>query len=195
MRRAVIACFLLALVALTAVAREKKAAKPEDLMNPLLSPRYALWLLGPISRLATKDEIQGYVSLVSDTEAEAFIAGFWAKRDPEPQYEGNSLLERFEERVREADKRFAEAGVAGRQTDRGITFVLYGPPAEERFDIAEHPDDPPVLVWTYAADAPLGLDGKKPERAVRFIKRGDLTQFFKPNLKPAKPRFGLSDPP
>lgn len=195
MRRIAFSFLLLAIVAFAAVAKEKKPTKPEDLMNPLLSPRLALWLLGPVSRLATEVEIKRYVALRADDEAQAFIAEFWARRDPDPQYEGNSLLERFDERLREADKKFAEAGVPGRQTDRGITYVLYGPPAAERFDIAEHPDDPAVLIWSYPADAPKGLDGKAPERQIRFIKRGDLTQFFKPNLKPAKPRFGLSDPP
>lgn len=188
--RRLLALAALCLFALApALAKERKAPKPEDLMNPLLSPQYALWLLGPVSRLATKEEIERYTRLGSDDEAKGFIADFWQRRDPDPNYEGNSLLERFEERMAEADKKFREASLPGRRTDRGTIFVLYGAPAEERFDIAEHPDDPPVLVWTYPGDAPKGLDGKPPERAYRFIKRGDLTTFFTPNLKPARPRF------
>lgn len=187
---AALLCFALAPAV---AAKDRKAPKAEDLMNPLLSPQYALWLLGPVSRLASKEEIESYLRLGSDEEAKAFVAAFWQRRDPDPNYEGNSLLERFTERLAEANKKFGEASLPGSRTDRGTIYVLYGAPAEERFDIAEHPDDPPVLVWTYPGDAPKGLDGKRPERAYRFIKRGDLTTFFTPNLKPVRPR--LEDPP
>lgn len=197
MRRAsaLLAWALLATLALAASAKERKSERLEDLMNPLLGPDYSLWLVGPISRLATREEIGRFQRLASDAEAKAFVEEFWAKRDPDPEYEGNSLREKFEERAREADRKLGEAGAPGRRSDRGTVFILYGPPAEEKFDISEHPDDPPILVWSYPAGAPKGLDGKPPERAYRFIKRGDLTVFFTPNMKPPRPRLDRPGPP
>lgn len=190
-----LALCLVASLALAASAKERKSERLEDLMNPLLGPDYSLWLAGPVARLATRDEVDRFKRLASDAEAKAFVDQFWQSRDPDPEYEGNSLRERFEERSREADRKFGEGGVPGRRSDRGTVFILYGPPEEEKFDIAEHPDDPPVLVWTYPVDAPKGLDGKPPERAYRFIRRGDLTVFFTPNLRPPRPRLDRPGPP
>src|SRR5262245_25437857 len=101
-------CFLVA--AAPAFAKERKSERLEDLMNPLLGPDYSLWLVGPIGRLATRDDVERFKRLTSDAEAAAFIEQFWASRDPDPQYEGNSLRERFEERAREADRKFGESG-------------------------------------------------------------------------------------
>jgi GWxTD domain-containing protein len=189
MRRLLALSALLLLLPLVAEAKTKKSDRVEDLMNPLLSPDYALWLVGPVARLATASEVERFTQLTDDEQAKAFVEEFWQRRDPDPQYSGNGLRERFEERLPTADKLYTEAGTPGRRTDRGTLFVLYGAPAVERFDIAEHPDDPPVLIWEYPADAPKGLDGKRPERSYRFIKRGDLTQLFTPNFRPPRPRF------
>mgnify|MGYP000891457270 CR=1 FL=1 len=173
-----------------AVAAAKKSYALEDLMNPLLSPELALWLVGPISRLATDQEIKDFGKLTSDEAARAFVEEFWKRRDRDPAYEGNALREKFEERSKEADRLFTESGVPGHRTDRGAVFVLYGPPAKEEFKLSEHPDDPATLVWNYAADSAPGLDGKKPEKRYQFIRRGELTVFFTPNLRPPRPRPG-----
>jgi GWxTD domain-containing protein len=194
---AVFALAVLAGVVLAPVAgaRGHKEASVEELMNPLLGPAYALWLVGPIARLATSDEIAAYGRLTDDAAARAFIDEFWTRRDPEPAYPGNPARELFEGRAADADHRFAEAGIPGRRTDRGIVFVLYGAPEKEEFDISQHPDDPPILVWRYPADAAKGLDGKRPERFYRFIKRGEVTTFYTPNTRPPRPRPDRLDRP
>lgn len=189
--------FLLMLVVLASGglnAERRKPVKSEDLFNPLLGPEYALFLVGAVSRIATKAEIEAFLRLTDDAAAKVFVDEFWAKRDPEPAYEGNPLRELFEERTREADRRFSEAGVPGRRTDRGATLILYGAPSEIRYDIAEHPDDPPIEVWLYEADSKAGIDGKKPERQFRFIKRGELTAFFTTNIRPPRPRLQPGPP-
>ncbi len=179
---------LLALLLVPALAAARKAKQPEDLLNPLLSADYALWLVGPVSRLATPEEVEAFLALRDDAAARAFVDAFWQRRDPDPDHPGNALREVFEERLVEADRRFTEAGVPGRRSDRGTVFVLYGAPGEERFEVADHPDDPAVLEWTYPAEAPRGLDGKRPDRRYRFIKRGDVTRFYTPNPRPVRPR-------
>lgn len=185
---AALGLLLLLLAASAAAGKRPKRQSLEELMNPLLSPQHALWLAGPISWMASEEEIGAYTRLTEDSQAEAFIEEFWRRRDPEPRYPRNPARELFEERAAEADRLFREAGIPGRRTDRGTIYVLYGPPAEEDYEISQHPDDPPTLIWKYPADAPEGLDGERPERFYRFIKREELTTFYTPNTRPPKRR-------
>jgi GWxTD domain-containing protein len=147
-----------------------------DLTNPALGPEYAQWLIGPISFLATTEEVPAYLALKDDRAAEEFIAHFWARRNPgnRPQ---NALREAFEARGAEADRRFGEAGYEGRRTDRGTIHVIYGAPKKIEFEVAPNSGQP-IEVWTYGADATAGLNGRKPSPIYRFMKRGDLTVFY-----------------
>lgn len=163
---------------------------PGELTNPRLGPAYAQWLVGPISRLASREEIAGYLALGSDEAAGSFVAEFWKKRDTEPRFpDTNPVRDLFERRAAEADGKLSEGGVAGRRTDRGTIYVLYGAPKEQRFDLPVDPDEPPLEVWTYPADAPVGLDGERPKAAYRFARRGDSTVFYAP--VPHRPRPAL----
>jgi len=150
-----------------------------DLTNPFLGPEYSGWLIGPVARLAKPDEIKAYLALHDDGEAAPFIQRFWERRNPNPSH-GNPLLARFEERADVADKKYSEAGVLGRRTDRGTIFILYGPPAKGGFEVARRPADPPIEVWQYGANAPAGLGGMHPDPFYRFTKRGDLTVLYIP---------------
>lgn len=150
-----------------------------DLTNPFLGPDYSAWLIGPVARLAKPDEIKAYLALHDDGEAAAFIQRFWERRNSHPG-QGNQLLARFEERAEIADKKYSEAGVLGRRTDRGTIFILYGPPARGGFEVAKRPADPPIEVWQYGASVPAGLDGRQPDSFYRFAKRGDLTVLYIP---------------
>ena len=151
-----------------------------DLTNPFLGPEQSGWLIGPVARIATPAEIQAYLALTDNAQADAFIEQFWAKRDPNPQVPGNAILENFQERSAEADRLYSEAGFRGRRTDRGAVFILYGAPAEVDFEIAPSRGEAPIEAWKYAPDAPAGLDGRKPSPLYRFIKRGDLTVTYVP---------------
>ena len=162
-----------------------------DLTNPFLGPDYSAWLIGPVARIARPDEIKTYLALHDDGEAAAFIQQFWERRNPKPG-QPNPLLARFEERSEVADKKYSEAGLLGRRTDRGTIFILYGPPGKGGFEVARRPTDPPIEVWQYAANAPAGLDGRHPDPFYRFTKRGELTVLYIPRpgsepLVPAPP--------
>jgi GWxTD domain-containing protein len=171
------------------------AAKPRrpqrltlaDLTNPFLSPERTGWLIGAVSRLATQEEIDGYLALRDDAQAKAFVDGFWQRRDPDPLIPGNPVREHFEARSAQADKAFGEAGYLGRRTDRGTIFVLYGPPEAVDFEVGRGPSGSPVEKWIYTEKTPSGLDGKRPQGAYRFAKRGDLTVFYLPHLQPRLP--------
>ena len=200
-RRTAAACSTLAmLAALTAqlalLACASGGGAPRsagELTNPFLGPERSSWLVGPIARLATQEELRSFLALQDDAQAEAFIQRFWAQRDPNPNREGNPVQEAFEERAAEADRLFTEAGFRGRGSDRGTVFILYGPPTKTDFEVSPTPQEPPIEAWTYAPTTPAGLDGKRPAGLYRFIKRGDLTVTYVPR-DPRLRRPTLADP-
>lgn len=151
-----------------------------ELINPFLGPTYSQWLVGPISRMASAQEMDAFLALRDDAAAERFIEDFWERRDPAPARPDNPLRTTFDERAAEADRLYAEGGYPGRRTDRGITYVLFGEPEKTDYEISPHPTDPPIEVWFYPADAEAGLSGEQPAPKYRFIKRDELTTFYVP---------------
>jgi GWxTD domain-containing protein len=200
---AALAALLFAAILLTGLAGCSAAsgggiAAMAELTNPSLGPDDSDWLVGPVARLATPDEIKAYLALQDDRAAAAFIQQFWERRRPgkgaahAPPPVDEAL---FEERSAVADKKFSEAGFLGRRTDRGTIFVLYGQPKKGGFEVAAEPNLGSVEVWEYAADAPVGLDGKRPDRTYRFVKRGDLTVFYVRRVEPQRHVLGPGTPP
>ena len=155
------------------------ARASDDLTNLRLGPDYSHWLLGPVARMATEEEIAAYQALTDDLAALEWVEAFWARRDPDPATPVNEARVAFEERVQVADRRFAEAGILGRRTPRGTIHVLYGAPETIEFEIPLEGGDP-VHVWEYPEGAPAGLDGREPNRFYRFRKRGELTRPYAP---------------
>lgn len=165
-----------------AAAMPAAAGRPKqddlELINPLLGPEHSQWLVGPISWMASKKEIDGYLLLTSDEQAEGFIKEFWQSRNPYPERSDNALRREFEERIAEADSQYQEGGLPGYRTPRGTVFVLYGEPEKVDYEVAPDPLDPLIEVWKYGKDAEKGLDGERPDRVYRFIKRGEVTRFY-----------------
>ncbi len=153
--------------------------QPGELTNLRLGPDYSHWLLGPVARMATPEEIEAFRSLEDDYAALELVEAFWARRDPDPATRANEGRQVFERRVQEADRRYGEAGVLGRRTPRGTIHVLYGEPASIDFEIPLD-EGAPIEVWTYSQDAPVGLDGRQPAPVYRFRKQGDLTLPYQP---------------
>jgi GWxTD domain-containing protein len=174
---------IVALLAGACASGDSLGRTAADLTNPFLGPENSSWLIGPIARIATPEEIKAYLALTDEAQAAAFIDSFWNKRNPTPG-KPNPLRKAFDERVLQADHQFSEAGYRGRRTDRGTLYVLYGPPGKTDFDVAPIANGPPLEVWLYAATTPEGLDGKRPNLRYRFIKKGDLTVLYIPGQDP-----------
>lgn len=166
-----------------------------DLTNPFLGPEQSSWLIGPIGRIASPEEVKAYVALTDESQAAQFIDRFWAQRDPNPNKPGNPLREAFDERTAEADRLFTEAGYRGRRTDRGSIFVVYGAPNKTEFEISPSAGESAIEAWTYNATTPAGLDGRKPSFQYRFIKRGDLTVTYIPRGEDPRARLRQGLPP
>ena len=189
MRRLLLVVALLAAGCASGTSPTPTAA---DLNNPNLSPALSQWLVGAISRMVTREEAETFLALRDDAAATAFIEAFWAARDSDPARPGNPFRELFEQREREADRRFSEAGYLGRRTDRGRTFVLFGEPAKIDHELNPREGDPPLERWDYAVEKTIGLNRRRPAPVYRFVKQGDLTVLF---TLPVAQRGALIDPP
>ena len=86
------------------------------------------WAEGPVRHLLSTGQRRDFARL-SDTVARSeFVTSFWRSRDPRPETEENEYRQEFEKRVAFADSRFMQDEVRGSLTDRGMVFILMGPP-------------------------------------------------------------------
>lgn len=81
--------------------------------------------------IITKDESKRWKSLESAADREAFIALFWARRDPTPGTSRNEFREQYLRRLTHADEHYSSARQEGRHSDRGRVHCLLGPPNKE----------------------------------------------------------------
>lgn len=93
--------------------------------------KYRDWDKGPeFSYFATDDEKTAFRKLATDEEAAAFIALFWARRDPDLKTPQNEFKDRVEALVKFADERFGTRGRRGALTERGKVLVVLGFPKQ-----------------------------------------------------------------
>lgn len=105
------------------------------------------------ARLVMSSEESDIFTHLPDAAARrAFIADFWAKRDPLPETPDNEFKATFESRVEYANKRFKEGG-PGYNTDRGRIYIYMGPPdkTEEMFSHQDPEIRGQILWWIYYA--------------------------------------------
>lgn len=88
------------------------------------------WLEEEVAALITEEEIELFRNLESDEERGIFKRIFWIRRDPTPDTRANELKDSFENRLRIVKTQFKEAGREGSATERGLLFLLLGPPLE-----------------------------------------------------------------
>jgi GWxTD domain-containing protein len=78
--------------------------------------------------LLTSDERQAYARLTDPDSQSEYVSQFWKSHDPKPETAENELRIEFERRVAFADSRFTQDETRGAVTDRGMVFILLGPP-------------------------------------------------------------------
>lgn len=88
----------------------------------------ARWAESALRVLMTKEEKGDWVKLDDELGRARFIAAFWQRRNPDPTRSKNELREELEHRLEFANLRFAQGEKPGSETDRGMVFVLLGPP-------------------------------------------------------------------
>jgi GWxTD domain-containing protein len=86
------------------------------------------WAEGPIRFLMTPEERLTFSRLSSPVSRSEYVTAFWKARDSKPETPENEFRDEFEKRVAFADSRFTQNETAGSLTDRGMVFILLGPP-------------------------------------------------------------------
>lgn len=177
-RRLLASALIAGLCAAPAAARKNPRLEKEDLINVLLSPSLAQWLVGPVAIIATSDEIKAYLQLSDDRKAEAFIREFWESRiDPQTPWPGRQVKDIFDQRAERADRLFTESANLGRRTDRGSIYILFGEPTQSGFVQDARRQDVTVEVWVYDPKTRIGLHGAAPEERYYFSKKDGVMSF------------------
>lgn len=88
------------------------------------------WGEGPVHFLFVADEIRRWKAAAADEEGRRwFQHEFWSRRDPTPGTPENEARTEFARRVQFADSRFSTETVRGSMSDRGMVFIILGPPS------------------------------------------------------------------
>src|SRR5580693_4441428 len=111
-----------------------KARKQQARKLAKESAPYNTWLTEEAIYIITKEERDAFLRLTTNEEREQFIEEFWRRRNPDPDSPENTFREEHYRRIAYANERFS-SGVPGWKTDRGRTYILWGPPDE----IESHP--------------------------------------------------------
>jgi GWxTD domain-containing protein len=86
------------------------------------------WADGPVRYLLTSQQRADYERLSDLASRSEFVTEFWRAHDPKPETQENEFRAEFERRVAFADIRLGQEETRGSLTDRGMLFVLLGPP-------------------------------------------------------------------
>ena len=103
-------------------------AKEEALKKELMTP-YKNWMDNDVVYIISDEERKAFRQLNTDEEREQFVEQFWLRRDPTPDTDENEFKEEHYRRIAYANEHFA-SGIPGWRTDRGRTYIQYGPPDE-----------------------------------------------------------------
>lgn len=87
------------------------------------------WLKEDVAYIISPEEKEIFSKLASDEEKEQFIEQFWQRRDSDPSTSENEAKIEHYRRIQYAND-FFRSGEAGWKTDRGMIYVMYGPPTE-----------------------------------------------------------------
>ena len=120
------------------------------------------WAAGPARHLLTAQEARSYDKLSDDRERAEFVSRFWHGANLETAGRGEEFRREFERRAAFADEHFGEDKVRGSLTDRGMVFILMGPPsAVIRRPISASDDSPSMLSMNSTTNpvpkGPIGL--------------------------------------
>jgi GWxTD domain-containing protein len=142
-----------------------------------VSQSYKDWSGGPAGFLLTENERKAYAQVKTDTEAQAFIDLFWARRDPDLNTVQNEFKLDYDMRVAAADKQFSSDKIKGSMSDRAKVLILMGrplavhnlPPGAEEEQEGTRPgflERGATQVWIYTKD---GKPAAKKSDEILFV--------------------------
>lgn len=141
------AAILMATAAVALVAWQA-APPPQQPAERAAASTYDRWLNEDVVYIITPQERAAFEKLTTDEERAHFIEQFWLQRDPTPGTAENEFKEEHYRRIAYVNEHFAAKNLLGWQTDRGHTYINYGPPDE----LESHPSPDaraPFEEWLY----------------------------------------------
>lgn len=133
------------------------------------SSAYEKWLNEDVTYIIAPQERATFLQLQTNEEREHFVEQFWSRRDPDPTASHNRFKEEHYRRLAYANEHFA-SDVAGWKTDRGRTYIVYGPPKSIETSpraVGRHASQ----LWRYT------------DRSVRFVDSCDCGGYIFDPLK------------
>ncbi len=154
-------------------ARKEAADRPPSLVEAYaafalpgdaieIDPADKFWSDGPVRWILSDAEKKEWASLSDANLRVAFVERFWAARAALPGAAGRSYRQEFERRVSFADAYLAhDAEQRGSLTDRGMVFILLGPPrtASRRPLRSDDPSEPSGMSRVETQEAKLAMKG------------------------------------
>jgi GWxTD domain-containing protein len=113
---------------------DKQKKENAKALKQELSKTYKKWLDEDVVYIISEEERKAFKQLSNDEERDQFIESFWQRRDPTPDTEENEFKEEHYRRIEYANEHFA-AGIPGWKSDRGQTYIKFGPADE----VESHP--------------------------------------------------------
>jgi len=99
-----------------------------------LDAQYKQWLQEDVVYIISPEERTAFLQLSTSEEREQFIEQFWLRRSGNPDLPENDFKEEHYRRIAYANEHFA-SGIPGWRTDRGRTYIIWGPADE----VESHP--------------------------------------------------------
>ncbi len=96
---------------------------------------YRKWLKENAVYLISEQERAVFETLSTSEEKDHFIEQFWFRRDPDARTAHNEFKEEHYRRIAYANDKY-HSGIAGWRTDRGMIYILFGPPD----GVEKHPE-------------------------------------------------------
>src|SRR5260221_6298929 len=94
-----------------------------------LDAQYKQWLSEDVVYIISPEERTAFLQLSTSEEREQFIEQFWLRRSGNPDLPENDFKEEHYRRIAYANEHFA-SGIPGWRTDRGRTYIIWGPADE-----------------------------------------------------------------
>jgi GWxTD domain-containing protein len=99
------------------------------------------WTDSPVRWLLTDDDKRGYRALADDDARRRFVTEFWRRLDPRPDTNDNEYEAEFYRRAQYCDARFSTESVRGSLSDRGMVFIVMGPPTFASRSVLKNSED------------------------------------------------------
>jgi GWxTD domain-containing protein len=94
-----------------------------------LDAQYKQWLSEDVIYIISPAERTAFLQLSTSEEREQFIEQFWLRRSSNPDLPENDFKEEHYRRIAYANEHYA-SGIPGWKTDRGRTYIIWGPADE-----------------------------------------------------------------